>query len=62
MDMMSDCVLVSIDMSHGTEHTVVVVGRKRPNQSVEIVNAFQGQEAIDIYNKLITKPGGPNYA
>ena len=62
MDMMSDCVLVSIDMSHGTDHTVVVVGRKRPNQSVEIVNAFQGQEAIDIYNKLITKPGGPNYA
>ena len=61
MDIMSDCVLVSIDKSNGTDHTVLVVGRKRPNGSVEIVNAFQGQEAIDMYNKLITKPGGPNY-
>lgn len=62
MDMMSDCILVSIDKSNGTDRTVVVVGRQRPNKSVEIINAFQGQEAIDIYNKLITKPGGPNYA
>lgn len=62
MDIMSDCVLVSIDKSNGTDHTVLVVGRKRSNGSIEIVNAFQGQEAIDMYNKLITKPGGPNYA
>ena len=61
MDLTSDCILVSIDKSHGTDHTVLVVGRQRPNQSVEVINAFHGQEAIDIYNKLITKPGGPNY-
>lgn len=61
MDMMSDCVLVSIDKSNGTDQTVLLVGRKRPDQSAVIINAFQGQEAIDMYNKLITKPGGPNY-
>lgn len=62
MDIISDCVLVSIDHTNGRDQTVLVVGRKRPNGSVEIVNAFQGQEAIDMYNKLITKSGGPNYA
>ena len=44
-----DTLLVSISGE------VLIVGRKRPNESVEIVNAFQGEEALDIYNKLITK-------
>ena len=32
--------------------------RKRPNQSVDIINAFQGKEAEELYNKLIGKKGG----
>lgn len=61
MDSKLDTLLVGIDMSHGTDTTVLLVGRKKPNQAVDIVNAFRGQEAIDIYNKLIMKPGGPKY-
>lgn len=51
----NDTLLVSIDMSSGKDHTVLVVGRKLPNQSVTIVNAFQGKEAIELYNKLVTQ-------
>ena len=32
---------------------ILVVGRKRMNQSVEIINAFQGEEAEELYKKLV---------
>lgn len=51
----SDAIIVSIDSSHGRDSTVLLVGRKRPNQSVEIINAFQGKEAIEIYDRLVTQ-------
>ena len=51
----TDTLLVSIDMSNGKDHTVLVVGRKLPNQSTTIVNAFRGEEAIELYNKLVTQ-------
>lgn len=51
---MNDCILVSIDFSHGEDADVLIVGRKRPNDSAEIINAFQGQEARDLYEKLVT--------
>lgn len=50
----SDTILVSVDFTNGKDTGVLVVGRKRPNQSVEIINAFQGKEAEDLYLKLIT--------
>lgn len=50
----SDTILVSVDFTNGKDTGVLVVGRKRPNQSVEIINAFQGKEAEDLYSKLIT--------
>lgn len=49
----SDTILVSVDFTNGKDTGVLVVGRKRPNQSVEIINAFQGKEAEDLYLKLI---------
>ena len=51
---MIDTILVSVDFTNGKDTGVLVVGRKRPNQSVEIINAFQGKEAEDLYLKLIT--------
>ena len=33
---------------------ILIVGRKRKNRSVEIINAFQGDEAVELYNRLIT--------
>ena len=35
--------------------SVCIVGEKRMNQSTEIVNAFQGSDADDIFRKLTTK-------
>ena len=51
---MAESVIVSYDNSNGKDHTVLIVGRKRINQTVEIINAFQGQEAEELYKKLIT--------
>jgi len=34
---------------------VLIVGRKKEGEAVDIVNAFQGQEARDLYAKLITQ-------
>lgn len=49
----NDCLLVSIDFSHGEDVGVMIIGRKRPNDSVEIVNAFQGKDALELYEKLL---------
>ena len=34
---------------------LLVVGKKRPNQSVEVINALAGPEAEELWTKLITK-------
>lgn len=52
---MNDTLLISIDANHGDDIAVLIVGRQEPNKAVEIVNAFQGQEALDLYKKLVTK-------
>lgn len=46
------CLLVSFDF--GPDEPIVLVGNKSKKVpgDVEIINAFQGQDAIDIYNKL----------
>lgn len=51
----TDTILVSYDFTHGKDKSVLVVGRKRPKETVEIINAFQGEEAEELYEKLITK-------
>ena len=52
---MTDCIIVSFDDSNGVDDCVLVVGRKTPGKAVDIINAFQGKEAKDLYRKLITK-------
>ena len=49
----NECLLVSVEFTQGEDACVLIVGRQK-NGKVDIVNAFQGQEAIDIYKKLIT--------
>lgn len=49
-----DTILVSVDFNVNGDLSVMVVGRKRSNQSVEIINALQGKEAEDLYSKLVT--------
>ena len=56
MSALSDTLLVGVDFSK-KDNGVLIVGRKRPNESVDIINAFQGEEAKELYEKLITKKG-----
>jgi hypothetical protein len=51
---LEDTLLVSFCGVHDQDHPVLVVGRKRPNQTVEIINAFQDEEAEELYKKLVT--------
>lgn len=48
-----DCLLVSYANNGNDETATLIVGRKDTFQEVDIINAFQGKEAIDIYKKLI---------
>lgn len=57
---MRDTVLVSIDYNDKTNKGVLCVGRQLPNKSVEIINAFAGQEAKALFEKLITKRSNKN--
>ena len=50
----NECLLVSVDFTKDEDTGVLIVGRQEKEGKVNIVNAFQGQEAIDIYKKLIT--------
>ena len=54
MPRLSDTVLVSFNRESPTSDSILIVGRKRKNQSVEIINAFQGDEAVELYNRLTT--------
>lgn len=47
-------VIVSWDFSNGKDKSVLIVGEQQ-NGVVNIVNAFQGEDAEKIYNKLTTK-------
>lgn len=58
MKSITDTLLVSIDLSASENNAVLIVGRKKPNQSVEIVNAFDGEEAVGLYKKLTTVKKG----
>lgn len=57
MKSISDTLLVSIDLKDN-DNAVLIVGRKKPKQPVEIVNAFQREDAIKLYELLtIVKKG-----
>ena len=54
-----DALLVGFDNVNG-DITTLIVGRKRPNKSVDIINAFEGDEALELYRRLVTKKDGQN--
>jgi flagellar motor switch protein FliG len=53
--MIKDSILVSYIENEDPEKSILVVGKKRINQSAEIINAFSGDEATELYKRLITK-------
>ena len=50
---MNDVIFVSYD-NHSNDVPILIVGRKRLNDSIEITNAFDGDEAKELYERLIT--------
>ena len=51
----TDSVIVAYDCAHGVDKAILVVGKKNPRQDVDIVNAFSGKEAEELWLKLTSK-------
>lgn len=51
----SDTILVSFDYTHGNI-PVLIVGKKGKG-GLDIINAFKGEEAEELYQKLTTTKG-----
>lgn len=51
---MIDSVLVSYSHNTVTDTSILCVGKKRPNETVEVINAFQGEEADRLWKELTT--------
>ena len=47
----TDVLLVSFDFTHGDDHRICIVGRKKGG-TIEIVNAFEGDNAKAIFDLL----------
>lgn len=54
MEKTSDSLIIGFDSSAGKDGTVLIVGRKKPREAVDVINAFDGEEALKLYKKLIT--------
>lgn len=52
---MIDSILVSYSHNEKTDNSILCVGKKRPNETVEVINAFQGEEADRLWKELTTK-------
>ena len=52
----NDALVVAWDFSHGTDRSVLIVGRQVPvkpiGHKMEIINAFQGPDAEAMYQML----------
>lgn len=53
----SGSVIVSWDFSNGRDTGILLVGKKEKQKDVEVINAFQGKEAEELYFKLTTPKG-----
>lgn len=51
----SGALIVSWSFSGGKDHSVLIVGQKKPGKDIDIINAFQGEEAEELYHKLVTR-------
>ena len=54
MDITSS-VIVGFDYKKDSDNAVLIVGQKNPNMSISIINAFQDEEAKQLWEKLTTR-------
>lgn len=50
-----DTLLIGFDFTRGEDVGVLIVGRRDNKGVTDIINAFQGKEARELYEKLVTK-------
>lgn len=50
-----DSVIVSVDFSRDADYSVLIVGRKNEQGVIDICNAIQGEEAEQLYYRLLGK-------
>lgn len=50
----TDSILVAVDFDTkgGPDTAILVVGKKKKGEAIDILNTFQGEEAMDLYKKL----------
>lgn len=56
---MTDAVVVSYDDGSG-DIPILIVGRKARDKAIEIINAFEGEEATTLYDKLTSRKDNVN--
>ena len=47
--------IVSLSFSPSKKDAILIVGKKEPGKAVEVVNAFEGDNAFAVY-ELLTQP------
>ena len=57
---MTGSVIVAYDYNEGVDRAVLIVGQKDPKMDVKIINAFQDDEAKELWKKLTTLKGDSN--
>lgn len=55
---LSDGLMVGFSRETPTSDPVMVVGRKKLDNTIVVINAFQGDEARELYEKLTTLKKG----
>ena len=50
----SGSLIIGYDKSDTDDSACLIIGKKLMGQEVVILNAIQGQEAIELYDKLVT--------
>lgn len=56
---MIDAVVVSYDNDSG-DIPILIVGRKQRGKAIEIINAFEGEDATTLYDKLTSRKENAN--
>lgn len=51
----SGSLIIGYDINTATHAGVVIVGQKMPNETIKVINAFQDEDAEELYKKLVTR-------
>lgn len=56
---MAESILVSYEPSNGEDQAILLVGKKAPKKDVEIINAFKGKVAAELWEQLTVQKKVP---